>query len=110
MKNLKKIIALVLCLALAFALAACGKTDKEDDGKLKTAEAGKLIMATNAEFPPYEYYEGDKVVGIDAEVAALIAEKLGLTLEIKDVDFDSVIPGVQQGKYDMGMAGAEIIN
>ena len=46
MKNLKKIIALVLCLALAFALAACGKTDKEDDGKLKTAEAGKLIMAS----------------------------------------------------------------
>lgn len=108
MKNLKKIIALVLCLALAFAFAACGKTDKEDDGKLKTAEAGKLIMATNATFPPYEYYEGKDVVGIDADVAALIAEKLGLKLEIQDVEFDSTIPGVQQGKYDIGMAGITV--
>ncbi len=112
MKSLKKIIALVLCLTFMFALAACGKTEtkeeNKDDDTLKTVESGKLIMATNAEFPPYEYYEGDKVVGIDAEVAALIAEKLGLTLEIKDVDFDSIIPGVQQGKYDMGMAGMTV--
>ena len=53
-------------------------------------------MATNAEFPPYEYYEGDTIVGIDAEVAALIAEKLGLELEIADIDFNAIVPGVRR--------------
>ena len=65
-------------------------------------------MATNAELPPYEYHEGDKIVGIDAEIAALIAEKLGMELKIEDVAFDSIIPGVQAGKYDMGMAGLTV--
>lgn len=108
MKKFAKVLSLVLALAMVFAFAACSKAPATDDGKLKTVEDGKLIMATNAEFPPYEFYDGEKVVGIDAEVAALIAEKLGLTLEIKDVDFDSIIPGVQQGKYDMGMAGMTV--
>lgn len=101
---MKKIISMLLCISMVFAVAAmvtgCGS-------KL-TAEKGKLIMATNAEFPPYEYKEGDKIVGIDAEVAQLIADKLGLELEIADVQFDSVIPGVQSGKYDMGMAGMTV--
>ena len=65
-------------------------------------------MATNAEFPPYEYKEGDKVVGIDAEVAQAIADKLGMKLEIVDTKFDAIIPGVQSGKYDMGMAGMTV--
>lgn len=65
-------------------------------------------MATNAEFPPYEYKEGDKVVGIDADVAQAIADKLGMKLEIVDTKFDSIIPGVQGGKYDMGMAGMTV--
>lgn len=100
MKNLKKILAAVLVLAMLFAFAGCAKKEQP-----LTINDGVLTMATNAEFPPYEYYEGDNIVGIDAEVAALIAEKLGLELEIKDVDFDSIIPGVQSGKYDIGMAG-----
>ena len=65
-------------------------------------------MATNAEFPPYEYKEGDKVVGIDADVAQAIADKLGMKLEIVDTKFDAIIPGVQSGKYDMGMAGMTV--
>ena len=65
-------------------------------------------MATNAAFPPYEYTEGDNIVGIDAEIAALIAEKLGMTLQIEDMEFDSVVPSVQSGKVDMGMAGLTI--
>ena len=64
-----------------------------------------LKMATNAEFPPYEYIDGDKYYGIDIEVAQLIADKLGYDLIIENVAFDSIIPGVQSGKYDMGMAG-----
>ena len=65
-------------------------------------------MVTNAEFPPYEYKEGDNVVGIDADVAQAIADKLGMKLEIVDTKFDAIIPGVQSGKYDMGMAGMTV--
>ncbi len=111
---MKKFLAIVLAAMLIFTLAACGG-NKTSDGNATSGDAvtggdasNVLTMATNAEFPPYEYYEGDKVVGIDAEVAALIAEKLGMELKIVDVDFNSIIPGVQSGKYDMGMAGLTV--
>ena len=76
----------------------------EDEEK----EEGKLVMATNAYFQPYEYYEGDKIVGIDAEIAAAIAEKLGLELVIEDMEFNSIIAAVQSGAVDMGMAGMTV--
>ena len=65
-------------------------------------------MGTNAAFPPYEFYEGDTVVGIDAEMAQAIAEKLGMTLEIVDMDFSSIITSVQTGKVDIGVAGMTV--
>lgn len=68
----------------------------------------ELIMATNAYFPPYEFYEGGKIVGIDAEMAAAIADKLDKKLVIKDTEFGSIIAGVQTGKYHMGMAGMTV--
>ena len=96
---MKKIIAiLMVALLAAMTLAGCGAKD----------EAKELVMATNAEFPPYEYFEGDKIIGIDAEIAGKIAEKLGRELRIEHIDFDSIIPGVQQGKYDIGMAGMTV--
>ena len=103
-KNLLKIAALAAASVMAVsALTACGgKTNDTADGK-KT-----LTMVTNAEFPPYEYYDGDKIVGIDAEVAQAIADKLGMKLEIVDTAFDSIIPGIQSKKYDMGMAGMTV--
>jgi polar amino acid transport system substrate-binding protein len=73
-----------------------------------TGTEGKLIMGTNAEFPPYEYYEGEKIVGIDAEIAAKLAEKLGLELQIEDMAFDAIIAAVESGKIDMGMAGMTV--
>lgn len=73
-----------------------------------TAKEGVLTMATNAYFPPYEYYEGNEIVGIDAEIAGAIAEKLGLTLEIEDMEFDSIITAVQAGRVDMGLAGMTV--
>ena len=99
---MKKIISLVLvmvmCLGICVMASGCGKKDDN-----------KLVMATNAEFPPYEYIGDDgEYAGIDVEVAGLIAEKLGLELEIANVEFDSIIPGVQEGKYDMGMAGMTV--
>lgn len=106
MKKALKILAVVLALVLiGTVFAACGKKADEPTADLKTVTDGKLTMATNASFPPYEYYDGDKIVGIDAEIAALIAEKLGLELVIEDTEFNSIIPGVQSGKYDIGMAG-----
>ena len=73
-----------------------------------TIEEGKLIMATNAFFQPYEYHEGDNIVGIDPEIAKAVADKLGLELVIEDVEFDSIIAGVQAGKYDIGCAGMTV--
>ena len=96
----KKILSALLAAAMIFggalALTSCGGDDD------------KLIMATNASFPPYEYKDGDSFAGIDVEIAGKIAEKLGKTLEIMDVEFGSIIGGVQSGKYDMGMAGMTV--
>ena len=129
----KKLLAMMLTCVMAVSLAACaggdesaaedagaaGETAEEDAGE-DAAEAegetggetqeegGVLVMATNAEFPPYEYYEGGEVVGIDAEIAAAIAEKLGMTLEIEDMAFDSIVTSVSTGKADMGVAGMTV--
>lgn len=99
MKKFLKVASIVLVIAIIACFAACGGNGGEKE---------KLTMATNAEFPPYEYVENGKIVGIDAEIAGLIADKLGMELEIVDVAFDSIIPGVQSGKYDMGMAGLTV--
>ncbi|MGN0173750.1 MAG: transporter substrate-binding domain-containing protein [Acutalibacteraceae bacterium] len=107
MKKFIKILSAVMAIAMmATVFAGCGSKDKTSETETQAKE--KLVMATNAEFPPYEYHEGDQIVGIDAEIAALIADKLGMELEIEDVAFDSIIPGVQSGKYDMGMAGLTV--
>ena len=103
MKNMKKLVALLLALVMVFAFAACGEEEKG-----LTVKEGKLIMATNAYFQPYEYYDGDKIVGIDAEIAAAIAEKLGLELEIQDMAFDSIITAVNAGSVDFGLAGMTV--
>lgn len=72
------------------------------------ADAEVLTMATNAEFPPYEFYDGEAIVGIDAVVAALIADQLGMKLEISDMAFESIIPALTSGKADMAMAGLTV--
>ena len=73
-----------------------------------TVSEGKLTMATNAFFPPYEYYEGEQIVGIDAEIAAAIAEKLGLELVIDNMEFSSIITAVSTGAADFGLAGMTV--
>lgn len=95
---MKKIIVLALALIMALSVfAGCGAAQKNE-----------LVMATNAAFPPYEFKDGDKIVGIDAEIAEAIAKKLGMELVIEDVDFGAVLTGVAEGKYDMGMAGITV--
>lgn len=115
-KLLSLCMALTLCLGL---LAGCGNNatpptepedqDKPDETTLTTVEAGKLIMTTNAAFPPYEMTtDSGSYEGIDVEIAEAIADKLGLELSIDDMDFDSALLAVQQGKSDMVMAGVSV--
>ena len=113
---MKKFFAILLTLVLVVgAFAACdGSTEEttaagdETTAANLTATEGVLVMATNAAFPPYEFKEGDNFAGIDVEIAGKIAEKLGMTLEIQDVEFGSIIGGVQTGKFDIGMAGMTV--
>jgi polar amino acid transport system substrate-binding protein len=103
LKKYARILTAVLAVVLLLALAACGGKASQ-----KTVKSGVLTMATNAEFPPYEFHEGDAITGIDAEIAAAIAEKLGLKLEISDMDFDSIIAAIQSGKADVALAGMTV--
>lgn len=120
---MKKLIALVLAFVMVLALAACNPSNENKTNKpagtennndktaaeFTTLESGKLIMSTNAEFPPYELKDDDgNYIGIDVEIATAIAEKLGLELEILDVDFDAALLAVQQGKSDIVMAGVTV--
>ena len=100
---MKKIIALILCLATILCLfTACSAKGKTLD---QVKKAGKLTVATSPDFPPFESLEGDKVVGIEVDILNLIAEELGVELEIVQMDFDSVLLGIQSAKYDCGMSG-----
>ncbi|MCR4622130.1 MAG: ABC transporter substrate-binding protein [Clostridiales bacterium] len=91
---MKKLIAILLVSLLA--LGAVAET------------LPVLTMGTNAAFKPYEFYEDGEIVGIDAEIAAAICDKLGYELEILDMDFDGLIPAVAAGKIDFAMAGMTV--
>lgn len=103
---MKKIIALalVLCLALTLFTACSKKGPSLKDIK----KAGKLVVATSPDFPPFENLEGGEVVGIEVEIMKLICEKLGVDLVIEQINFDAVLTGVQSGKYDCGMSGISV--
>lgn len=90
------------------AAAADTEGETAEAGEVTTVTEGVLTMGTNAAFPPYEYYDGDTIVGIDAEIAQAIADKLGLNLEIVDMDFSSIVTAVQTGKVDVGIAGMTV--
>ena len=127
---MKKFLSMALALTMAMSLAACGGNRTSGSStaapaasapaasapaasaeapELKTVEAGKLIMSTNAQFPPYEMVaDNGSFEGIDVEVAQAIAEKLGLELVIDDMDFDAALLAAQQGKSDMVMAGVTV--
>ena len=106
MKKLTKILALSLALCMVLALCACGGAKKEE-APAEGASKGKLTMATNVDFPPYEYYDDEtgEATGIDVELVKMACEKIGYEVEVVDMDFGSVVSGVATGKYDIG-AGA----
>lgn len=101
---MKKLTAVLLTVGVAasMALAGCGSKKESLD------EKDTLVMATNAEFPPYEYYDGNTIIGIDAEIAQAICDELGKELVIEDMAFDSIITAVTSGKADFGAAGMTI--
>lgn len=118
--TMKKLSIAMLSMVLAgsMLLTGCGGgntqatedtgSDTQQSETAENTEGGVLRMATNATFPPYEYYEGDEIVGIDPEIAAAIAEKLGMTLEINDMDFDPAIAAAQTGQADIVMEGLTV--
>lgn len=95
---MKKLIAFVIAAMMILS------------GFAALAENGTLTMCTNAQFPPYEFYgeDGETIVGIDAEIAAAVCEKIGYELQIVDIDFDACIPGVKDHKYDFAAAGMTV--
>lgn len=120
---MKKMIVTALAASLVLSLAGCGSKGAETEkttaaaGETKEAGAeaasteaagGTLVMATNAEFPPYEYREGDNVVGIDVEIGEAIAKSMGMELKVEDMAFDSIIVAVDAGKADVGLAGLTV--
>jgi len=100
---MKKILSVACVLIMLVAvMTGCGS-------KKKLVKDGYLTMATNAYFPPYEYYdEGNKIVGIDVEIAEAIAKEMGLELRIEDMEFEAIITAVSTGKADVGLAGMTV--
>ena len=110
--KMKKFAVAAAIAMMGMSLMACGgkktaesaaESKAEGAASVKTVSSGKLIMATNAEFPPYEYHEGNEIKGIDVEICRAVAEKLGLELQIEDV-----IPEVASGKADLAAAGMTV--
>ena len=104
-KYLAAALALTLALTMILALAACGSSNGGD-----AASDGKAVVtvATSPDFPPFESLDGSEVVGIEVDILQAIAGKLGVELKLEQMDFDSVIPGDQAGKFDIGMSGITI--
>ncbi|MBE7036647.1 MAG: amino acid ABC transporter substrate-binding protein [Ruminococcaceae bacterium] len=101
-----KLLSLVLAIImLAAVLTACGG-GAANGGNANDGETKKVLtVATNAEFPPFEYFEGEKIVGADIDMMEAIAEKMGVTLEITHIDFDAALTGAATGKYDIALSG-----
>lgn len=110
---MKKFTAFALALVMALGLlAGCGSSNSDNNtpagDDASDAAKTKLVVATSPDFPPFESLEGGEVVGIEVDILSKIAEKMGMELDIQQMDFDSVIPGVQAGKFDVGMSGITV--
>ena len=121
-KYLKAVFAFAMTTTMLFAMAGCGSSPEANNGEEQNTEVTQgetegtegettgdvFVMATNAEFPPYEFYEGQDIVGIDVEIARAVAESMGKELKVEDMAFDSIIPAILSGKADIGAAGMTV--
>ena len=106
--KLRKLIALALCLTMVLAFAACSKSESSS-ASFTTVNSGKLTIATSPDFPPYENLDDNgNIVGIEIDIMQLIAQKLGLELQVDAMDFDAALLAVQQGKSDMAVSGITV--
>lgn len=103
MKRIATVVCVLVALCMTLTIfSGCGGGSKLDSIKQK----GELTILTNAEFPPFEYLdENNQVVGADIDIANEIAKELGVKLKVDNMDFDGIIPAVQSGKGDLGVAG-----
>jgi len=134
MRIMKKLIAIILTMLMMVAVAGCqAKTEPKDNGSKpnteetsdksaetpesgeKTAvdaikEAGKLVMATSADYPPFETIsdDGKEIIGFDVDIAKAVADKLGVELEVKNIDFDGLLETLKQGKADIVASGMSV--
>ena len=106
MKKLFSVLAVLVALSMLFVGCTASKAPANSVAAIKAK--GELIVATNAEFQPFEYMEGDKIVGIDMEIAQAIADKLGVKLKVDNLSFNAVLAAVPSGKADLGIAGMSI--
>ena len=107
---MKKLLTVMLAAIMLLAMVACGNNNSEPTPEPTPTpdETKTLYMATEGTFPPYEYYDGDKLVGIDVEVAGAIAEKLGVEPEYVESDWDSLFAGLDAGRFDIVCNGVEV--
>ena len=116
---MKKFLSVVMCVAMVFGVAACSSSDKTTDtkneetttdGEATDTEGGVLRMGTSADFPPFESYDDDgkTIIGYDVDMMTEICNRIGMTLEITDMNFDSVVTAVQTGKIDVGVSSITI--
>lgn len=121
MKKIKAILAICLAAAMTVPFAACSKNaagtessvasstaDSAKNSSAASSSGGTVIMSTNATFEPFEYHSGGKIVGIDVDIANKVAAKLGKTLQIRDVDFDTLPAELSSGKCDFVAAGMSV--
>ena len=109
MKYFTKFLSLFFAAAMLLTMAACGSKNTDTDTDTKTgSEKKQLVVATSPDFPPFESLDGSDIVGIEPKLMQAIADKLGMELVWEQVDFDSIIPGIQAGRYDAGVAGISI--
>ena len=106
MKKSKWVVVLVLMSAMAFSLIGCGSTTEDTMSKIK--KKGEIVLGTNAAFPPFEMRKGDEVIGVDAEIAKKIADKLGVKLKVEDMDFDGLINALNAKQVDFIAAGLTV--
>ncbi|HHY81488.1 MAG TPA: transporter substrate-binding domain-containing protein [Clostridiales bacterium] len=112
MKSIKQILVLLIIMTMAFSVFGCaqnkGSSSDMSETMQKIKESGKIVWGTNAAFPPFEMREGDKVIGVDAEIAAKIAEKLGVELVVQDMVFEGLINALNSKQIDFIAAGFTI--
>lgn len=107
---MKKVISIILMVTIVFSLfTGCSSSNNENQTSVKEKDGDNtLVMFTNAEFAPFEYFEGENIVGVDVDIANEVAKDLGKELKVEHIDFSSIVPAVLNGKADFGAAGMTI--